>query len=373
MGKLLKRFFKGTDLIYLLLCMICCAYSVVVLYSWCRWQGDGDYHVAIVQAAAAGLGLVLACILSALDYHTIAQLWPIHAALSWGLVALTFKIGYSPLDTTNKAWIKLPMGMSLQPSELAKISFIITFALHLSAVREDLNRPYRLLPLLAHLLAPAMIIHLQGDDGTMLVFLVVGLCMLFSAGLSFKYILPAVIAAAVAAPLLWPHLEPYQQERITALLHQDDPQYAAVLYQQLCGKVSIGAGQITGRGLFGEHHYVPLAYNDFIFSYLSECLGFIGSLAVLVLLGAVCVRTIRTGLRAGDELGTFICVGVFGVFLAQILINLGMNLLLLPVIGVTLPFFSSGGTSVTMLFLCVGMVMSVYRFRPTDLFAEKYR
>lgn len=378
MGVLFKKVNRGLDLFYLLLCIVCAGLSVAGLASWCIFlqnngSGEISFKKAIIQGAAALIGVVCAIILSHFDYHTIAHLWPLHAFLGWALVGLTFFIGYSPLDTTNKAWLELPAGLSLQPSELAKISFIVTFALHLSKVKEDLNRPKTLLLVLLHLLAPALIIHLQGDDGTMLVFVAVGLCMLFAAGLSYKYILAGIAAAAVAVPLLWPRLEVYQQDRVLALFNQEDSAYAKILYQQICGKISIGAGQITGRGLFtGEHHYVPLAYNDFFFSYLSECLGFIGSVGVLLLLAMVCMRTMRTALRAQDDLGSYICVGVFGVFLAQTVINVGMNLTLLPVIGVTLPFFSSGGTSVVMLFLCVGLVLSVYRYKPHDLF-ESFR
>lgn len=377
MSRLLKKMLLGTDWFYLTMCLACSALSVAALTSWCIFlqnnpNGEVDYHVAMVQAIAAALGLILALVISYMDYHTIAQLWPLHAAASWLLVGSTFIWGYNPLDTTNRAWLKLPAGLSLQPSELAKISFIITFALHLSKIKEDVNRPGHLALALAHLLAPALVIHLQGDDGSMLVFVIVGLCMLFAAGLSYKYILAGIAAVAAAAPFVWPRLDPYQRDRIIALFHQDDPAYATTLYQQLRGTVSIGAGQITGRGLFtGEHHYVPLAYNDFIFSYISECLGFLGSIAVLVLLGALCLRTIHTGLRAADELGGLICIGVFGVLLAQTVINLGMNLTLMPVIGVTLPFFSGGGTSVVMLYLCIGVVLSVYRHRPRDLFERR--
>ena len=378
MSKLLKRMLRGTDWLYLLLCIVCSGLSVVGLGSWCMFLqnntgGDINYRIAIVQAAAAGIGLVAAIVISYMDYHVIAHLWPLHAAASWLLVGSTFIWGYNPLDTTNRAWLELPAGLSLQPSELAKISFIITFALHLSTVKEDLNRPSHLLLVLAHMLAPALIIHLQGDDGTMLVFVIVALCLLYAAGLSYKYMLLGVLAVAIAAPFVWPRLEPYQRDRVLALFHQEDPEYAEILYQQLRGLISIGAGQITGRGLFtGEHHYVPLAYNDFFFSYVSECLGFIGSVGVLLLLGALCIRTIHTGLRSADELGHYICIGVFGVLLAQTVINVGMNLTLLPVIGVTLPFFSAGGTSVVMLYLCMGVVLSVYRYQPRDLFDRKY-
>ena len=155
-------------------------------------------------------------------------------------------------------------------------------------------------------------------------------------------------------------LKGYQFKRILAVLTPDDPALADITYQQNKGAMAIGTGGLTGQGLFsGEHIFVPNAWNDFIFAYLANVLGFIGAAVVLVLLLALCLRTLQTGLRCPDALGCNICVGIFAALFLQCVINLGMNLQVLPVIGVTLPFFSAGGSSVVMMYLCVGIVLSV--------------
>ena len=155
-------------------------------------------------------------------------------------------------------------------------------------------------------------------------------------------------------------LKGYQFQRIMAILTPEDPALADITYQQNKGAMAIGTGGLTGQGLFsGDHIFVPNAWNDFIFAYLANVLGFLGAAAVLILLFALCLRTLHTALRSADALGRNICVGIFAALFVQCVINLGMNLQVLPVIGVTLPFFSAGGSSVVMMYLCVGLVLSV--------------
>ena len=155
-------------------------------------------------------------------------------------------------------------------------------------------------------------------------------------------------------------LKGYQFKRILAVLDPTDPALADFTYQQNKGSMAIGTGGLTGQGLFnGEHIFVPNAWNDFIFSYLANALGFLGAAAVLLLLFGIAARTLRTAYRSTDALGRYICVGIFAALFLQCVINLGMNLQVLPVIGVTLPFFSAGGSSVVMMYLCVGLVLSV--------------
>ena len=164
-------------------------------------------------------------------------------------------------------------------------------------------------------------------------------------------------------------LKGYQFKRILAVLTPDDPALADITYQQNKGAMAIGTGGLTGQGLLsGEHIFVPNAWNDFIFAYLANVLGFLGAAAVLLLLFALCLRTLRTGLQCPDALGCNICVGIFAALFLQCVINIGMNLQVLPVIGVTLPFYSAGGSSVLMLYICVGLVLSVYMHNTKKLF-----
>lgn len=377
-----KRFFKQNDWVLLGLCLTCSLISMAALLSYGVYVRGENMRDLTVQGVASLMGVFFALILAHIDYHTLVDLWPLHVLGAWGLVLSTLlknktvgpiTFGYAPSGTENYSWIKLGESLSIQPTELAKISFILTFAMHLDNARERINQPWQLCKLLAHLLVPALIIHIQGDDGTMLVFLAIGAVMLFSAGLSLRYVMGAVTLAVcgVAAMLVTGKgLSGYQVQRVLCLyvssMAETDPElYQRTMYQQDAGRVSIGAGQIFGRGLFQpEHNWVPEGRNDFLFSYLAEAVGFVGCIVVLVVLFSIAFKTLSTAMRSKDHLGAFICIGVFATLLFQIVINLGMNLRLLPVIGVTLPFFSSGGTSALMMYLCIGLVLSVYAHNP---------
>lgn len=393
MGKLIKEYSRATDWVYLALCVCCSVLSVLTLISIGTYNlggfdtdmgsitGLGGYRGALVQAIASLLGVVCAILLSCIDYRAMVDAWPFHVAGAWGLVALTFlkvnlgpiSLGYAPGSTDNYSWIRVGP-LSLQPTELAKISFILTFAMHLDMVKNEINEPKTLAKLLAHMAVPVLLVHIQGDDGTAIVFACIGCMMMFVAGLSWRYIAGAVCAGITALAVAVGFFQDkvfknYQYQRIMALFHMDDPAYADITLQQNKGLISIGAGRIFGRGLFNEYHnYVPKAENDFIFSYIAESIGFVGCVLVLGALFAIAIKTLTTGLRSQDKLGTYICTGVFAAMAWQVIINLGMNLAVLPVIGVTLPFFSGGGTSALMMYLCVGLVLSVYMHNKKSLF-----
>ena len=373
MFTLARRYLRRADALYLLLCVLCSALSVLVLMSVGQSQLGGSNNKASVQLIASLLGVMLAIIVSTVDYRALARAWPLHAVVAWGLVLPTLFlrnvqagfviIGYDAGGTSNYSWYKVG-GMTFQPAELAKISFILTLAWHLDRVRGRVNRPLNLLALLAHILLPVLAIHIQGDDGTALVFAGIGVIMLFAGGLSIPLALGGVGLAGVGgAALLTARpdlLKGYQFQRILAVLHPEDPALADIAYQQNKAAMAIGTGGLTGQGLFLDHSiFIPNAWNDFIFSYLANAMGFLGGMAVLVLLFGVMARTLRTAAASVDLLGRLIAAGVFAALFWQCVINIGMNLQVLPVIGVTLPFFSAGGSSVVMVYLSVGLVMSV--------------
>lgn len=369
---------------YLALSAGCSAVSVLGLISLGVGQLD-SLSKAFTQLLAALTGLGMAWLVSRMDYRQLVRLWPAWSLLVWGAVLPTLvlhnltlgplTIGYDAGGTGNYGWYRLG-GFSFQPSELAKVAFLLSFSAHLERAGERLNRPGILGGLLLHLTLPAVIIHFQGDDGTAMVFLAAGLAMLFGAGLSWKYILGGTALAAVAgsaALVLCGDrlLKSYQMARILALLHPQDPAYSAYTYQQDKGILSIGAGQLAGQGLFAPvHTYIPYAWNDFIFAYLGECLGFLGCTVILGLLFGLMALTLARAARAGDPAGRAICMGVFGILLFQTTLNVGMNLRLLPVVGVTLPFFSAGGTSTWMGYLSAGLVLSVAKGSCKDPFPQ---
>ena len=401
----IQRYFKRTDKVYLFLCIFSSVMAVVALSSWAAKQGNGfavdevtgaitgigDYRRALVQDISALIGLTIAILLSNIDYRSLVKVWPVHVALTWGLVLPTLvirnvtigplTIGYNAGDTDNYSWYKLG-GFTLQPTELAKISFILTFAMHLNNVRGKINEPKELGKLLLHMLVPIAIIHVQGDDGTAIIYGIIACCMMFAAGLSWKYIIGAISAAAAAMAVAFAFFSDkigkgYQWYRILAVVDPENktgwaPSEAVwknIIYQQQRGEIALGSGGIFGNGLFGGSYYsVPNAHNDFIFSWIGNAAGFVGCCVVLGVLFALVVKTFVTGARSEDLLGTFICAGIGGALMAQIAVNVGMNLRVLPVIGVTLPFYSAGGSSVMMLYICVGLVLSVYIHNTKKLF-----
>ena len=401
----IQRYWKRTDKTYLLLCILSSSFAVLALSSWAAKQGSGfalddvtgqivgigDYRRAVVQAGAAAIGLCVAVLLSNIDYRSLVKVWPVHVAVTWGMVLPTLfirnvtvgplTIGYNAGDTDNYSWYKLG-GFTLQPTELAKISFILTFAMHLNNVRGKINEPKELGKLLLHMLVPILIIHIQGDDGTAIIYGIIACCMMFSAGLSWKYIIGAISAAAVAVAVAFGFFSDkigkgYQWYRILAVIDPENktgwaPSEAVwknIIYQQQRGEIALGSGGIFGNGIFsGSYYSVPNAHNDFVLSWIGNATGFVGCCVVLGILFALVCKTFATGARSEDMLGSFICAGIGGALMAQIAVNVGMNLRVLPVIGVTLPFYSAGGSSVLMLYICVGLVLSVYMHNTKKLF-----
>ena len=401
----IQRYWKRTDKTYLLLCILSSSFAVLALSSWAAKQGSGfalddvtgqivgigDYRRAVVQAGAAAIGLCVAVLLSNIDYRSLVKVWPVHVAVTWGMVLPTLfirnvtvgplTIGYNAGDTDNYSWYKLG-GFTLQPTELAKISFILTFAMHLNNVRGKINEPKELGKLLLHMLVPILIIHIQGDDGTAIIYGIIACCMMFSAGLSWKYIIGAISAAAVAVAVAFGFFsdkigQGYQWYRILAVIDPENKTgwapsetvWKNIIYQQQRGEIALGSGGIFGNGIFGGSYYsVPNAHNDFVLSWIGNATGFVGCCVVLGILFALVCKTFATGARSEDMLGSFICAGIGGALMAQIAVNVGMNLRVLPVIGVTLPFYSAGGSSVLMLYICVGLVLSVYMHNTKKLF-----
>ncbi|MEG1953711.1 MAG: FtsW/RodA/SpoVE family cell cycle protein [Hydrogenoanaerobacterium sp.] len=364
---------KNTDYWLVSFCLACSGLSVLLL-SGLYANEYIEKRTVITQVAAIGIGIVFSVVLSKIDYRFIAKMWKLHVPLALFLVGLTFtSLGKQVNDSVDdRAWLNL-FGVNLQPSEFFKISFIMSFAYHLSRVKDDINTPKNIILLCLHGAVPVLLIHFQGDDGSALIFALIFAFMLFSAGLSWKFVGAALAAVAVGLPAVWfSNIMNYDQKmRFLALLHPDDPQYAKYIYQQYRGNISIGSGGVWGKGIFtGEHRYVPEMQNDFIFSFAGEAIGFVGCMSIIILLTLVCMRLLFNSHRCPDALGRYIYIGVFAMMSSQTIINIGMNLTVLPVIGVTLPFFSAGGSSVIATYLGLGLALSVYMYNTKGLFSD---
>lgn len=366
---IIADYIRETDKILLALAFAASSYGCIAVMS--ATAHTGTIRQTLMQVLAMVIGLVLAVIISNVDYKRIQSFWLIAGAIGLIPVLLTFVIGFAPEGTDDKAWLWLPGGISFQPSELLKICFIITFSAHLSHVKKNINKLKTLALLILHGAFPVVLIHFQGDDGTALVFAIMFIAMLFSAGLNIKYIIAAVGAAVVASPLIYFFvMNDTHRNRIKNIFDLEADLHGGG-YQQWMGRIALANGGVFGQGLFSgeltQSEGVPKGYNDFIFVSIGEELGLLGCLAVLILLTAICIRCIHVGKQSGDDSGMYIAVGVFAMIFAQAIINVGMCISLLPVIGITLPFFSAGGSSLLCLMCGIGLVLSVYVHRNSGI------
>lgn len=359
---IIRQYFRKLDKMLFVTAAALSVFSVIMLYS-IAVNGAATIYVDSslykTQAAAAVMGWAAALVLSAIDYQKIVKLWFLYAPLAVILSLLVFTpLGYEVYG--DRAWLDLGF-MSLQPSELLKIAFITTFALHLSKTGDRINHIGSVLLLCAHAAIPVLIVIMQGDDGTASVFAVIFVVMMFSAGISWKYILPCLIILPAAAYVVWTrYMQDFQRTRFLVLFDDElDP--LGIGYHQRVSKMAVGSGQIFGKGLFGgDYVKVPEAANDFIFTYIGQCFGFVGCMAVIAALTYVCMKILADSRIAKDDLGKYICVGMYATVCVHCVLNLGMVFGMLPVIGVPLPFLSQGGTSSLSMYIGIGLVMSTY-------------
>ena len=358
-------YIRECDKLLLFLCIAASGYGCIAVWSATNYIGSNRQF--FTQLITLVLGVVGVVIVSHFDYNHYKKLWPIIAVVCLIPVILTFFIGFAPAGTDDKAWLRLPGGLTFQPAELLKIAFIITFSIHLERVGERLNNLKYLIPLVLHGTFPVLLVHLQGDDGTAMIFAVIMLLMLFAAGLKARYFVILVVAVIIAAPLIYfLVMNSDQQARLESIFDLEDDLQGSD-WQQWRGRIALANGGWFGQGLFKgqltQIGDVPESYNDFIFVSIGEELGIVGCLVCLLLLAVICIRILRIGAIAREKRGKLMCVGMFAMLFSQIVINLGMCLSITPVIGVPLPFFSAGGTSLICLFVGIGVIMSVYMHR----------
>ena len=380
--KYISDYWKNLDKALLLLCVIISGFSVFLLYTLNAngISGQVTSRQWKINAIATAIGIVVALLLAAVDYKFISKIWFIYAPIVLILVLLLFTpLGRGVEGADDIGWLNLGV-IQFQPSELLKITFIMTFATHLAKVGTRLNEPLNMLLLCLHGVIPTLIIMKQGDDGSALVFISIFVIMLFAAGISWKYMLLAVVAVPAVVYFAWTNLmQPYQIKRIQILwdTEMQQEEMLGIYMQQYLGKKALGSGGLTGLGLFGsdKYTYVPEMDTDFIFAYIGMVLGFIGCIVTVIVLAVLCLKFLSVASSAKDSLGRLICIGVFATFFSHSVINIGMDLGVLPVIGIPLPLISAGGTSVIALYAGVGLVMSVYSHRHKEehmFYTEKY-
>ncbi len=337
--------------------LILLVYGIAMVYS-ATLGVEGFENYALRQAIYGLIGLLILLFAAAFDYRLLTSLqWPIYLVILGALAAVAV---LGQIRGGTAGWFDAGL-IFVQPSELTKVLFAVVFAQYLASHHDNLGHPQWVLGAFALLALPAGLIYLQPDLGTAIVLLVVGAIMLFAADLPWIYILASLGSAVLAAPILWASMQDYMRERILIFLDPaSDPDASFNIAQ---AHISIGNGGWLGKGFAkgsqSQLHFLRVRYADFIFSVIAEELGFVGALILMILLLVLLWRLFTIADQARDYFGRYIVVGVTGMILFQTIVSIGMNLGLLPVTGITLPFISYGGSSLLTVMLGIGLAESV--------------
>ena len=385
---LLGDMIRQADLVLFALCSLATFYGMLLILSATHTVYRGTLRYVLVQGVGYLLGTLFYFLLSSLDIVEMSKRWKWVFGFNVGLILLLL----TPLGMTrnnNRAWLGLndigaKLGVSvlksfplqLQPAEIVKITFIILLAKQLVYLREehDLKRFYNVIQPTAHVGFMFLLYYVVSRDaGSGLVYLFIFVCMAFAAGFAAKWLLLGLGGVAGALVTAWRFnlLRGDWRDRIMVVLdHEYQPLGKG--WQQTRGMLALGSGGLTGQGLFHgtqtQSPYrtsLPERQTDFIFCVCGEELGFIGCALVILLLLAIILRCFYVARDATTPMESLVCVGMAGMLIFQTIMNIGMCLFLLPVVGLTLPFFSYGGSSVMTLFAAMGVVSGIKkRSRP---------
>lgn len=357
--------------IWLLACSILAALAGILIINSAAFSMDAHMRYVIVQSAALILGIGAMTVLMFFNYTFLSKLRHLIFIFGTGLLILVLAIG--KLSHGTQGWLVLGP-ITVQPSEIAKLCFIITLSHHASTVKERINEPKTLIFLLIHFLCYAVPVILQPDFGTTTVFAVIFAFILFFAGIGRKYIFGLIGGIAAVSPIIWLFLKDYQKSRITSFLFpENDPTGSG--YHVLQSKLAIGSGMIWGRGYLKgpqtQYGYLPEKQTDFIFSVIGEELGIFGAAVLTAILFIIIYRCFDNAKSCShDTFGELMCVGVGAMMFFHVVENIGMCLGLLPITGIPLPFVSYGGSNLVTCFAAVGLVQSIRMRRRATKFGD---
>ncbi|MBC7870287.1 MAG: rod shape-determining protein RodA [Chitinophagaceae bacterium] len=353
------NFWRQFDYILLFTCTILIVFGILMIRSATTGAVDPDLIARVPDQIRYGIiGLLLVFGLAAMDYRLLGSL---HFWLYIVMLILLMMVFFFGVEGDGGARSWLNLGIRIQPAELAKIIIIITLAHHLSQRYQKMHKLSIVLGSLIHIAIPTGLIFVQPDLGTTIVFIVIWLTMIWSAGLTFKHIGLFLLVIVIAAPAVWSQMQPYQRQRLVTFIAKDaDPDNYFNIRQ---ASISIGSGGFVGKGYANgsqnQLRFLRVRHTDFIFAVISEEFGFIGAVSIIILITIVIMRILRGARLAVDPLGSMICYGVATIIFFQTFVSIGMNLELLPVTGLTLPFVSSGGTALLSTLIGVGLAQSV--------------
>jgi rod shape determining protein RodA len=340
-------------------------YGILMIASATNGAVDTDLISRVprqIQYAIIGAGVLL--LTAAIDYRLLGAL---HRYIYLFLVFLLGLVAVLGLVGAAGAQRWLTVGIPVQPSEIAKLLLVVILAQHLQAQYEKMDRLSTVFISLGYIGVPALLIFLQPSLGITILIMFTWFVMVWAAGLRGRHIALFVMVGVIALPILWSNMEDYQRRRIFTFVAvasancEGENRDACYNVQQ--ARISIGSGGVTGKGYLrgtqSQLRFLRVRHTDFIFAVIAEELGFVGGALVITLIGVVLWRIMRAANLASDPLGCLLCYGVAANIFFQSFVSIGMNLSILPVTGLTLPFVSSGGSSLLTLLFGIGLVQSV--------------
>ncbi len=364
-----KKFLKNVEWSILVCVIILIVIGCIALYSATQSTGHDEL---IKQLIWLGISIPIVCIVMSIDYGTLIKAAPVGYGLM--LILLVAVLFTKPINGAS-SWFTIG-SFSIQPSEFTKIFVILTLALTISKIQEngksEISNLYKLGLCLLVMIIPVLLIVKQPDYGTAIAFFIATIFMLFSAGINKKYIITVFALVIVVLPLLYFYVLPdHAKARIDVFLNPNlDPRGSG--YNIIQSKLAIGSGQLLGMGVT-QGNQTQLGYlypktTDFIFSVIGEEMGFVIAGLVIVLYVVLITKIIFIAKTAKDDKGSYIAIGIAGIFIFHMVENIGMTMGLLPITGVPLPFVSYGGSSLLTNLILIALVLNISGRRKRSLF-----
>ena len=374
----LKNFTKKGDMVLLLLCMVTSALGIVCIASAtsaAKFEGNSRY--IILQIAATLMGVLLFAVMSSIDLETMSEYRNLLVTFNVCLLLMLIPFG-TDNGSGNRSWLDIPgVPFMIQPAEICKITYIVIMTSVMKSHQNRISHPVSVMHMVLHLgILIGLNMILSRDAGVSLIFVFIFIGMAFAGGVSLIWFGLAIGGIAVAFPILWQFLGTYQRNRILILFDSSiDPLGINEGYHYKINLLSLTGGGLTGQGLFNgtrtQGGNLFAQHTDYIFSSIGEELGFFGCLLILLLELAIVARCIFVAIKTPDYARRLVCFGAASALIFQVMINVGMCIGVMPVIGLTLPFISYGASSVVTIYGMLGLVSGSYA-RPQSQSHERY-
>lgn len=365
-------------MVLLVLCLITAGFGLVCIASATNApKFEGNLRYILIQLVAVGLGVLMYAVVSSIDIEYLSERRIVLVVFNVFLLLMLIPFG-TDNGSGNRSWLDFPLlPVNIQPAEICKITYIIIMASVMSSNQNRISAIPTIIQMVLHLgILVGLNLVLSRDMGVSLIFVFIFIGMAFAGGVSIWWFIAAATGIGVAIPVAFPMLDTYQQERIKVLIDPTfDAEGVGARYHSKINLMSITGGGMSGQGLFNGNRtqggYLFAQHTDYIFSSMGEELGFLGCLAILLLEFAIIARCVWVGIRCQDYMRRLICFGAASALMFQMIINVGMCIGVMPVIGLTLPFFSYGGSSVVTIFAMLGLVSGAHA-RPQERSHERY-